>query len=417
MVWQLPNASRFLDGIIESLASSKHSIVVLPDPFLSSDPVLILSKRLSLRGLGSLTEVSIGQRIHEDILDSISEELGFDICEITCIEDFLDRKDVPSRYIAITGAEAGGADWMAGLSNLMSKAGEHAQVSEFNPFNLVAFVSPSFAPPPSNLMLAHHFWWGILSSVDIDYATESCMSDYPPSCIAEYYWLWAMCRGVAKIDPYLAQLIVEMSPKSIEELCDIVSNIRSDSFTEIPHSFFNYPEMPLRTVKINPPANGALRDLWKGGYLDWHDGSGVILHPYLLSSCGFQQEITRMVWKGQVQIILPLVEQVRQSLIFWLVREFGVDWHAKLVGPLPDEELSGLTGEIGPLCHYLFGNRSPLRRSSFSKMSDMAWKWRNIRNDISHGRPISFDQISDACNAFDLLAKVERLYDDFLEIF
>lgn len=417
MLWQLPNASRFLDGVVESLALSKHAIVILPETILDSDPVLILSRRLSLQGLGSLTKVSLRHSEHEDILDAIVEELGFDACEIVSNESFLDREDVPSRYIAITGVEAGGTNWMSSLSALMSKAGEHAQNSECTSFSLVVFATPRFSPPPSNLMLAHHHWWGILSSVDIDHATESCVSEYPPSCIAEYYWLWAMCRGVAKIDPHLAQLIVEMSPKSVDELCELFSSSSSYTISDIPHSFLKYPEMPLNTVRVNPPVNGVMRDLWRCGHLDWHSGSGLVLHPHLLSSCGLQHEITRMVLKGQMQIILPLVEQVRQSLIYWIIREYGEDWINKLVGSLSNDDLSGLKGEIGPLCHFIFGSKSQIRRPSFKKISDMAWKWRNIRNEISHGRPISFDRLCDACEAFDSLAKVERLYDDFLEIY
>lgn len=413
MLWQLPNPSRFLDGITESLASSKHVIVMLPEPLLTSDPVSLLSKRLSHIGLGSLTEVQLRKSDHEDVLDAIVEELGYDQCEIDSVEAFLDMEDVPSRYIAITGVENCGLSWMSGLSNLISKAGEHAKVSENISFNLLALVSPRFSPPPDNLMLAHHTWWGVLSSVDIDHVTECHMADYPPSSIPEKYWLRAMCRGVAKTDPDLVQLIIETSPKSIDELCEIISCHRSDSFKDIPQKYFKYPDLSLGTAKIKPPNNGVLRELWNGGYLDWHDGSGIIFHPYLLYSCGLQQEIARMVWKGQMQIILPLAEQARQCIIFWLTREYGDHWPNILVGILPEEELSGLTSEIGPLCHYLFRNKSVIKHSSFAKMSDMGWKWRNIRNEISHGRSITFDMINDAYFAFDRVARCERLYVDF----
>ena len=413
MVWQLPNPSRFLDDVVESLAASKHVIVMLPEPMMVSLPISLLTKRLASRGLGSLSEVSLSNSNQEDILDAIVEELGIDICEVPNVESFLDRSDLPSRYIAITGIEYGGISWMTSLSTILLKAGEHAQVSEQHNFNLIVLVSPQFSPPKDNVKLARHFWWGILSSVDIDCVTERSMVDYKPDSIAEHYWLRALCRGVAKCDPLLSQIIVETSPKSVDDLCDIIINLGSNEFPDIPLNCFRLPELQLGTDRIKPPRNGKMRELWSGGYLDWQDGSGLIFHPYVLAACGRRQEIERLVWKGQIQIILPVVEQARQTIIYWLTREYGEEWAIKLAGHLSEQDMSGLTSEIGPLCYFLFKSNSHIKRYNFGLMSNMAWKWRDIRNEISHGRPVSYDLMKDAYSLFEDVAKKEKLFFDF----
>ncbi|MBN2465964.1 hypothetical protein JXD38_10130 [candidate division WOR-3 bacterium] len=124
-------------------------------------------------------------------------------------------------------------------------------------------------------------------------------------------------------------------------------------------------------------------DLWKIGAAQDYEGRRMT-HSAYLTVCGENEEIERRVWKAELKVLFPFVEEQRQRII----RSFG--HHLRLPyllesGGSVDEPLEL---EIAHLRAQLGNNpdiRLPVRRA-VSCLAD-------VRNDLAHLRPVNIQHV------------------------
>lgn len=120
---------------------------------------------------------------------------------------------------------------------------------------------------------------------------------------------------------------------------------------------------------------------WKGVTLAWANGSvdewggEQMEHPLWLAA-NRPEGLSKRVWRGQLAILLPWIEQNRQLIIARERRYLRVD----KVRSGPDLE----SLDWGPLAFQL--SRVPAVRS-------LAQTLREARNELAHGRPITCDHV------------------------
>ena len=107
--------------------------------------------------------------------------------------------------------------------------------------------------------------------------------------------------------------------------------------------------------------------------------------------------VEHMLWRGQSELLLPLVNEVRLKVCQDFTATYGSDWPTRWVPPFNEQEIeevrrSPLGTELGHVNYLLqaLGVRNP-RHDLFEKRSlgDLVLQARNLRNEIAHYNPVA----------------------------
>ena len=142
----------------------------------------------------------------------------------------------------------------------------------------------------------------------------------------------------------------------------------------------------------------AFQDSWLSGHLQWSPEYGVELHAGAQALLNRGHQIRRRMWRGQVTLVLHLLNQLRVSICDYLTTKYGPAWPAR--SPVAEEEEraelreSALNCQLGHLCRVLRG----LRWSGDAVVSSLYFlsiSLRDLRNELAHYRPITYGDLSE----------------------
>ncbi len=405
MYWSLPGGIRFLDKIAGSLADNKHALLICPETIFRENLMSSLQKKIRDAIGAEITWMQVSPDINDDPVEAMIS--AFDMGERPGrFEDLLEWQDRPSRVIGLLGVDKGNEQRRKMFADLLVRAGDHAQLIDNPPFLLLAVATPRFIPPAENVRLACHQWWGILNQIDVDLVTEESLNDFQPSSRAGYYWAKSLSRGVARHDPFLARRLVEEMPLTRREVIEVL--LKHANGQTKPDPDFRLHLLPARISVMSqpsPPNNRTDRELWENGWIDWCADHGLIILSTAIALAGNEREIERRMVVGQQEVILPLVEHVRQAIVFWLEKTLGEKWLQILAHGLNSEEEEAIFCEITPLAQRLdrYPQKSTLPSGNVS--ARLANKWKYIRNQLAHGRLLPYAELDAALS----------YYDEFLE--
>lgn len=144
---------------------------------------------------------------------------------------------------------------------------------------------------------------------------------------------------------------------------------------------------------MEPPV--ALRKDWAAGRVLGSPEYGLELHPSLLALTGNREGLAQRVWRGQAQMILPVVDSIRMAASQYAIQRHGEKWY-EAVGILPQdldqrERLLGnpLDAELGYLALALRQLRGGPERFDWIHRVDTA---REVRNSLAHYTMVGFPQ-------------------------
>jgi len=393
MYWNLPGVQGFLSEVVQSLERQKHVIILCPETVMRENPALALRRRLADEGLGSIEWLDVSPNVHENPLEALIKALNLGRMPAS-FDALLGSDTVPFRFMGLLGIEKGDMRRQRMFADLLMRAGDHAQSCIHPPYLIIALTSPIFEPPPQNVRLVCHSWWGVINQLDIDCVTVKTLSAFHQGRTTEYYWAMSLVRGIAPTDPRLVELLIETLPRTLNALLEQLKEYARD----LPS--INCTGLAIGTAtrsisfrKPLPPSNGKECTLWSQGLLDWCNGKGTMLHAAVLATVGNMIEIEKRVLLGQQEVIFPLVERVRQAIVAWFNREFGNTWIDQVARNLKDDQQKdSMICEIGPLCHHIF--TPPIFRHAHADiLTKLAWRWKEIRNDLAHGKVIDYDTL------------------------
>ena len=102
---------------------------------------------------------------------------------------------------------------------------------------------------------------------------------------------------------------------------------------------------------------------------------GLEVHPALLARSGRTETVEHMLWRGQSELLLPQVNEVRLKVCQDFTATYGSDWPIRWVPPFSDQEVeevgrSPLGTELGHVNYLLqaLGVRNP-RHDLYEKRS------------------------------------------------
>jgi uncharacterized protein (DUF952 family) len=145
-------------------------------------------------------------------------------------------------------------------------------------------------------------------------------------------------------------------------------------------------------VKYDAAPPERWRNLWAHGAISWTPEYGPELHVAAMAVLEQTEEVQHRLWRGQAELLLPLIDQVRLKLCSILTYQHGDDWPIRWHLPANPEELkevkeSPLATQWGYLEWLLRKCRQLVAHQSWLPLVSLG-RW--IRNEIAHYRPIEF---------------------------
>lgn len=380
MLWDLPGPRRFLSGALDALEQGRHALFLLPTSVSRSELRNEILRGLRGRSLGELTSIRI-EGAHVDPLDPIRERLGLGAASV---DELLSTAQRPSRFLAIDCASTDGD---CGCVAFLRRAASFSQVNGGSTLQLLGLRDATERSTRTDVFLSVHAWWGTISQLDVDWLTKERLEQLPPRSAAERYWIRALCRGLAHCDVELASLLVEKRPRDFGSILALLSSMVPDRLEA--RNLQEARRLAERCRATRAPESKTAVDLWHAGFIDGHEDLGGIVLTRALTLVGDEEEVRRRLWLGQLEVLMPFVEQARLAVSNFLAQEYGDGWPSVLKARArhPDNGLEQL--EIGPLASLA----ATLRERGFplpKRCSAMIFAWRDLRNELAHRQPVEF---------------------------
>ena len=402
LVYSLPSTKTFLDGIARNVRD-KVVIVLLPDNLSREMVSRLIRNRLDMTANFSFRELTDPGRLEPLTVSSEamnaswpSERTRRTTRNLLCCADLPDLLYVHRIGSADSGWAEFIGEWARERFDLrnsdQSRTPSLCVIAKLRDFD--------FALPESGPGLTYYWWWAFPSALEMRLACRIAgLRDSDalevgkwrefvlPSLVssdvqlAERIWSEVLgdqnriVRGLVKYWEHLDE------PASISEIDDILDLVKGEMGT---------------TYAIGQEVPSKLRGIWASGGLVYTPEYGLELHPAFLAYTNNTVAVQKMVWRGQAELLLPILNEIRLKICAALTDKYGGDWPHKWGLPTSTHELeqvkiNPLAAELGYLYH-LFDSAAEkqlplIAEGDLSKLVGLA---RKMRNYVAHNRPVVY---------------------------
>ena len=402
LVYSLPSTKTFLDGIARNVRD-KVVIVLLPDNLSREMVSRLIRNRLDMTANFSFRELTDPGRLEP--LPASSEAMNASwpsertrrtTRNLLCCADLPDLLYVHR----IGSADSSWAEFIGEWARERFDLRNSDQARTPSLCVIAKLRDFDFGLPESGPGLTYYWWWGFPSALEMRLACRIAGlrdGDAPevgkwrefvlPSLVssdvqlAERIWSEVLgdqnriVRGLVKYWEHLDE------PDSISEIDDILDLVKGEMGT---------------TYTIGQEVPSKLRGIWASGGLVYTPEYGLELHPAFLAYTNNTVEVQKMVWRGQAELLLPILNEIRLKICASLTNKYGGDWPHKWGLPTSTHELeqvkiNPLAAELGYLYH-LFDSAAEkqlplITEGDLSKLVGLA---RKMRNYVAHNRPVLY---------------------------
>lgn len=353
--WNMPGPTGFIRGVLASIREGRSVVLLLPARALSG--------------------------LDEALATAIREVRPVEICDATAghfpAQALFERfwPDAPAatvrnaRNLMTCEEVQGRLLWLVGLTEerwppWRDFLVEYEQACRSVPqFYRTLFVVPligplALTPPSAEVCMACHEWRDCVSEMDMLLFCALSLQESPlPTLVRKL--TAAVVAELALWDPAAAEALLLAGPWScLSPLEVLIGNAREKGWT---------PQTPVS---------------WEEGTAEPTD-HGNRVHSALLAVRGEEAEISRRVWAGLVQVLLPLIEERRLTLLPKVQHRLRLPVRLESGDLISDAR----DLEIGPLCYFL--SKAGLSRRDLEPLNRM----KRLRNALAHGEVPPFADI------------------------
>ena len=398
VVMTLPSVRKFISEITDAVRT-KSVLVLIPDPVSRAMVARLLINRFDVLRIAyrdipfspeHLPAIWLSEQIgvtwpsHSTVKNIPNLLRCDDLPEVIHIRDFntdeagdtMERE----RWLALVG------DWATESKEVA--VNRHGLTTRLC---LVAKLKDfDFCPPIEEEGLSVHWWWGFPSALEMRLACrlgdhESHRSE------ASIRWLELVLPALAGNDVKLAEYLWHDLFGSTE---DIMRRLEEYADAE---RFSCLSASAARGFDAWPPSDSPPSNMWQ----PWSAGeilstpeNGTEYHPGLLAHHGRYRDIEHRLWRGQAELLLPILNAIRIRVCDRLTDAFGEDWPVNPYRPRSDYELEAVEdnprgAEFGHIEHLL--KYIPKFREK-AQLLPLVSQSRYMRNEIAHYRPVTFPE-------------------------
>ena len=266
------------------------------------------------------------------------------------------------------------------------------------------FDLPTFGPS-----LTFHWWWGFPSTLEMRLACRIASEHYGDDDAATTQWREYVLPGLVSSDVQLAEhmwtRVLNGTEYSLNGLIDYWASMEQNEAHGSIHDVIELVNANRGSYAVGQEVPERLRRLWAAGGLVYAPEYGLEVHPALLARSGRREGVEHMLWRGQSELLLPAVNEIRLKVCQDLTATYGSDWPLRWVPPFSELEVeevrrSPLGTELGHVSYLLQAlgmrnHRHDLYEKSY--LGDMVLRAKNLRNEIAHYNPVALRDFIDLC--------------------
>lgn len=358
--WSLPGPGRFLESVTADLQSGRNVLLALPEHHPPG-----LRNALSDRLRDSDGPYLRALDLRDEPPDAALAPTRFLHDRLAPLSD--PGVDPSPRTVALAPSLCGTALWVDGISDDAWPAWrlflDHYKDAcrmrrDFERFLLIVPTvgRPTEHLPREELTLAIHRWEGAVGRIDmlLDAVRAIDRAHLPPllNDLAV-----SVTVEVAGTDPHLVD---RLAAAPVEEILDPLAVIRDEA---------------KRRGWLDRPPSWSAGSEWRRGMVDRINGR-AILHSAAEVAAGRTEVVSRRVWRGQIAVLFPFIEEHRLRFI----REFRPLLSVPVqtaYESIPDHE----SLELSHLFHQL-------RKKVSARRLEPLEHCLHIRNSLAHLRPV-----------------------------
>ena len=207
------------------------------------------------------------------------------------------------------------------------------------------------ALPREDIGFGQHWWWGLPSVLEVQLL---CREREPAPVTFEDRWREHLLPALAGGDLSLLEALWDCPPQTeaevLEQLCGYaIDRGWSQACLQAERALITWRHHPHRFMQVigGPPTD--LRGAWAAGWLAWSPEFGLEPHSAVLAALGCVQELRHRLWRGQLGLVLPMVDAARIDICVALAETHGSDWPHLPNWPRPEdpEECNRLDVDAG----------------------------------------------------------------------
>lgn len=356
--WQMPGPARFAARIAEDLRKGVNIIIGLPE----QSPDGLRRAIANHFGSGGSEWVTLNlageadsrptQQLASRFMPSLDAAALVTASMLATAEDFAGRvlwldRIAPEQWPA----------WKEFLTDY-----EQAQRSSC-PFNPTVFCVPltgelCFALPPEDMRLVHHHWRGMADRLDMLLFTSTIFQERRLPDLQRRLAV-SVAAGLALWDPAVSERLAYENLEVILHPLPVLREMASER---------GWHKME----------DSSANQQWAKGIQNIIEGRQKMHSAVLaLNDSG---EIDRRVWSAEVGVMLPFVEEARQTIIAQIANVLTVPFRTRFGNVITD--IRDL--EIGHIERQVVGNGLPVGEA----MRRLIQQLNKIRNHLSHREPL-----------------------------
>ena len=400
IAYSLPSTQAFLDAIAKSVVRNVV-IVLLPDNLSREMVGRLVRNRLDMMAGFSLCELSNpGQ---SDPLTASAEAMNASWASDwtrRSIENLLCCAGLPDLLYVhrIASVDLKWSDFIEGWAQERLRLRNSGR-SKIPSLCVIAKLRDfGFKLPQAKEGITYQWWWGFPSALEMRLACRIANEEEGNS-LEVGRWREHVLPGLVGSDVQLALEIWTEVDKDIEHivgsLMDFWGNVEEPTAISPIDSLLEAVKNYQGAFSIGQELPKDFWEPWAKGGLVYTPEHGLEVHPALLAHCDHRVEVEKRLWRGQAELLLPILNEIRLMICTELTEEYGNDWPFKWRDPaspydLEQVKITPLATELGHI-NYLFANAGqghPLNEKRH--LSDLVLNARNMRNQVAHNKPVAY---------------------------
>ena len=407
IAYSLPSTQAFLDAISRSVVRNVV-IILLPDNLSREMVGRLVRNRLDMIAgfsFGELTDP--GQ---SDPLAASAEAMNASWESDRTrrnIENLLCCADLPDLlYVHRIGSDGSRwSDFIEGWANERLKLRNSGRAKAPSLCVIAKLRDFGFRLPQTEEGITYQWWWGFPSTLEMRLACR-IVNEQDGNSFEVGRWREHIVPGLVGSDVQLALEIWTEVDKDIEHTIGSLRDFWANG--EEPATISSMDAL-VEAVKNYQGAFAIGQELpkdfwepWAKGRLVYTPEHGLEVHPALLAHSGHRVEVEKRLWRGQAELLLPVLNEIRLRICAELTDAYGSDWPFKWREPasgydLEQVKITPLATELGHI-HYLFTTADqghPL--NAVRHLSGLVLNARNMRNQVAHNKPVVYRDFELLC--------------------
>ncbi|MBF0302141.1 MAG: hypothetical protein HQK73_03805 [Desulfamplus sp.] len=412
--FQLPSVHSFFDKIVADLAIRKNVLVLLPEGIdleviREQFRFHLYNQNLSIEDVyldgneGKLSPIiTLNEQLDFEWKTPNSPRTVSNIKHLKTMADVIHIEGLENKSKEVS------LEWIKFYDSWSVFCQQYSYTEPFPGALCIIIHASKLIPliPSSSVNISVHWWWGFPSSLEIKLLCRMQFGNDAFSCYNRWheFIISSISGGDIFLADYLWENIHNNSDIIMKSLCaftDEKKMWKSGIFDTIVKDIVNNSiKQECKNQSIAPPQK--FYNLWVYGALYWTPEYGIETSTALIVSLGYLEEFKHRLWRGQAELIIPIIDSARLMICKQFTITYGYDWPTRWECSLLQDKLDSV--QKNPMSCQLGHIKYILK-----KYMQSDWNYlrlvsllHSIRNRLAHYCPITYQDFDELCSEIEL---------------